>query len=207
MDTAVMEYTAEDLIAHKLQRAGILIAKPKFDQKGADLLGLLKVADGANFCRIQCKGRSVINSSSSIKIRKDYVKDAFVVFLYVEDGQEEKTHLFAFFKDDIETWSNNETEYTLTIKQSTFPEDLKDHIYSQKTIQRIKAIINSADMNIEWALVAPQAQEVNVQKNGAGILETTIVDKITGVYSAGSPCPGNPDKYEYDPIADVWSAK
>lgn len=34
MDTTLMEYTAEDLIAHKLQRAGILISKPKFDREG-----------------------------------------------------------------------------------------------------------------------------------------------------------------------------
>ena len=50
MDPSVMEYTAEDLIAHKLTRSGFLVAKPRFDQEGADLLAFLKVKDGAKFC-------------------------------------------------------------------------------------------------------------------------------------------------------------
>lgn len=74
MDTTLMEYTAEDLIAHKLQRAGILISKPKFDREGTDLIALMEVKGGAIFCRIQCKGRSLIKSeSSSIKIPQKYV--------------------------------------------------------------------------------------------------------------------------------------
>jgi hypothetical protein len=32
MDTAKIEYTAEDLIAHYLQKNGLLVAKPKFDR-------------------------------------------------------------------------------------------------------------------------------------------------------------------------------
>lgn len=51
-DITVMEYTAEDFIAHKLQRSGFLVAKPKFDQDGADLHAFLDVKDNAKFCRI-----------------------------------------------------------------------------------------------------------------------------------------------------------
>jgi hypothetical protein len=69
----------------------------------------MEVRDGAKFCRIQCKGRSLINSlSSSIKIPKKYVTGSFVVFLFVEDGNEERTHLFVFFRDDIQKWNLNE---------------------------------------------------------------------------------------------------
>ena len=87
MDTTVMEYTAEDLISHKLQRHDILVAKPKFDQEGADLLGLLGVSDGAKFVRIQCKGRSLVNSDhSTVDVPMPYVTDGFVLFLFVETG-------------------------------------------------------------------------------------------------------------------------
>ena len=73
MDTTHMEYTSEDLISHKLQRSGILISKPKFDREGTDLIALMQVKDGTRFCRIQCKGRSLVNSSSSsIEIPKEY---------------------------------------------------------------------------------------------------------------------------------------
>ena len=43
----------DDFLAHKLQRSGLLVAKPKFDRDGTDLIALMEVADGAKFCRIQ----------------------------------------------------------------------------------------------------------------------------------------------------------
>ena len=101
MDTTYLEYTAEDLIAHKLQRGGLLVAKPKFDRDGTDLIALMEVADGAKFCRIQCKGRTLINSNNSnVKIPKEYVKGAFVVFLYVDIGEREP-HIFCFSTEQI----------------------------------------------------------------------------------------------------------
>lgn len=78
MDTTKLEYTAEDLIAHTLQRSGILIAKPKFDREGAGLLAFAELADGVKFCRIQCKGRTLIDSNSSIKIPTFYVSPSLV---------------------------------------------------------------------------------------------------------------------------------
>src|SRR5262245_11779958 len=112
MDTTVIEYTAENLISHKLQRAGILVAKPKFDRDGTDLLGLLNVADGARFCRIQCKGRSLLrSSSSSVEIFADYVSNALILFLFVETGDSDTTNLFAFFGSEIrKKWEEAEKE-------------------------------------------------------------------------------------------------
>lgn len=86
MDTSKMEHTAEDLIAYRLQRSDIFVAKPKNDLDGTDLMAYLEMKDGIKFCRIQCKGRAVINSKASIEISKDYVSPGFVVFLYVDNG-------------------------------------------------------------------------------------------------------------------------
>jgi len=120
MDTTHLEYTAEDLIAHKLQRSGLLVAKPKFDRDGADLIALLEVADGAKFCRIQCKGRSLKNSkNSNVKILADYVSGSFFCFLYVDTG-DSKTDIFCFSVTDIKKYWNQKTEnkkkyYSLSI--------------------------------------------------------------------------------------------
>ena len=101
MDTTYLEYTAEDLIAHKLQRGGLLVAKPKFDRDGTDLIALMEVADGAKFCRIQCKGRALINcNNSNVRIPKEYVTGAFFVFLYVDTGGSEP-HIFCFSAEEI----------------------------------------------------------------------------------------------------------
>src|SRR6266850_6387677 len=102
MDTTVMEYTAEDLIAHKLQRAGILVAKPKFDRASTDLPGLLDVDDAARFCRIQCKGRSLVHSSKAdVNVFVDDVSNAFILCLFVATGDSDMTNLFAFFGSEI----------------------------------------------------------------------------------------------------------
>ena len=71
MDTKQMEETAENYISSKLQQADILVAKPKFDLNGTDLLAFTNMVDGVKFCRIQCKGRSLANSgSSNISVKK-----------------------------------------------------------------------------------------------------------------------------------------
>jgi hypothetical protein len=96
-DTTKIANTAEDLIAHKLQRAGILVAKPKFDQDGADLIALLDVKDAAKFCRIQCKGRSLIGSSdSSVSVPINYATDGFVLFLEIDTGDRAEVDLYCF---------------------------------------------------------------------------------------------------------------
>lgn len=226
MDTTLMEYTAEDLIAHKLQRAGILVSKPKFDQEGADLLALIEVRDGAKFCRIQCKGRSLTNSlSTSIKIPKKYITDSFVVFLFVEDGNEDNTHLFTFFKNDMQEWNlNGNDEFVLSITNSRFQESLKDNVFSNSTIERIKDIIRNANTKAELGIIMPQSQtyniranedvvyedsnkKVRVQKSGTGLYETEIINKSTGVSTIGQQCPGNPDDFDYDPSTDIWKAR
>ena len=86
-DTKKLEMIAEDLISHKLQRHDILVAKPKFDRSGGDLLAMLSVEDGARFCRIQCKGRSLYTprSKNKVVIRNEYVTDSFITFLYIDD--------------------------------------------------------------------------------------------------------------------------
>jgi hypothetical protein len=158
-DTTVMEYTAEDLISHKLLRSGILIAKPKFDQNGADLLGLLEVTDGARFCRIQCKGRSLLrSSSSSVEVFKEYVSNAFILFLFVETEDSNATNLFTFFGDEIkETWNQGERDghpvYRVSITASKLNGEWVPYRFNDSRVVNIKQLIANANVTGEFSLL------------------------------------------------------
>ena len=214
-----MEYTAEDLIAHKLQRAGILISKPKFDRDGTDLMGLMEVKGGSRFCRIQCKGRSLINSdTSSIKIPKDYVQGAFVAFLYIDDGNNENTWVYNFFVGDIRNWKlNDKNEYILNLKKSSFTEDLAGHEFSVDSIQKIKDVINKSDVHNEIINITPpsyrsfiahrdKSETVSVEENPLGQFVTTVTNTATGIASTGHFHPGKPGDFERDSLG-IWTAK
>jgi hypothetical protein len=154
-----MEYTAEDLISHKLLRGGVLVAKPKFDQEGADLLGLVAVTDGARFCRIQCKGRSLLASSSAVEVPTQYVTDAFVLFLFVETGDSALTNLFAFFGAEMRrTWAQVDHEgkpaMRLSIKKATFETDLSAYRFTDTRVADIQALIRGANVRGEFAVLA-----------------------------------------------------
>lgn len=145
MDTGKMENTAEDLIAHRLQRAGLLIVKPKFDQNGADLLALLDVSDGAKFCRIQCKGRSLVNSPTAhVEVPVDYVTDGLVVVLYIETGAGSEPHLYCFLGSEIRSkWTRRGENYVLYITRSRLEADFASYTLDDSRMGEIKkAIIN-----------------------------------------------------------------
>lgn len=154
MDNSVFECTAEDLVAHKLQRAGILVAKPRFDQQGADLLGLLKVKDGARFCRVQCKGRTV-RTRAKVEVSASYVTTGFVLFLFVETGDTEVTHLYCFFAADFaQRWSKRRDKFVLSLKAATFEEELHAYVASSSRVALIKGIIQSTDVAKEFVYVS-----------------------------------------------------
>jgi len=165
MDTTIMEYTAEDLIAHKLQRGGILVAKPRFDREGADLLAFQTVNDGAKFCRIQCKGRSLINSKGShVDVPKKYLSTGFLLFLFVETGQQEETHLFCFTSDDIRTnWHTHEDNYRLLISDSRLRTDFEAFAFNDQKIEQIKNIIKQTNIGQEMQKVIYGRAEVTLE--------------------------------------------
>jgi hypothetical protein len=151
MDTIRLSNVAEDLISHKLQRAGMLVAKPKFDQAGTDLLAFVEIGDGVKFCRIQCKGRSVVKRGSSIEIPEAYVTNGFVFVLYVETGLKERGDLFCFFSNDIRQWRKNKHgKYQLAVPRFSVDEKLAFYRFDDSKIQLIKSVIRSAEMSGEF---------------------------------------------------------
>lgn len=163
VDTTVMEYTAEDLISHKLLRRKILVAKPKFDQEGADLLAFSEFKDGAKFIRVQCKGRTVSARSSRIDIPCKYLDGedpGFLVFLFVEDGEFDQTNLFCFFPEDIKGWEvkdiKGKDNYRLSISKTNFKDDFKNNTFDDQRIPDIKNLIESTNFENELEMLYPQ---------------------------------------------------
>jgi len=151
MDTSTLENIAEDLISHKLQLYGLLVAKPKSDRFGTDLLVFSEIADNVKFCRIQNKGRSFRGSpTSNIKICKNYVTNGFLCVLYLEFNDNFQD-LFIFFPNEIRNWNlNSNDEYQLNLSKSTASEQLKRFRFESSKIGLIKMLIKNAETQGEF---------------------------------------------------------
>jgi len=152
MDYSLLEHIAEDLISHKLQQNGLLVAKPKSDRMGTDLLAFAEILDNVKFCRIQCKGRSLKNTKNSeIKIPKEYVTNGFIVILYLEYNDNENIQeLYIFFPSDIEQWKvtpHKEYKLNLSLKSQ---KRLNQYKFDSTKADSIKALIKNAETNGEF---------------------------------------------------------
>ena len=150
LDTSQLENIAEDTISSRLQQSGILVAKPKFDILGTDLLAFLEMRDGIKFCRIQSKGRSFSSPNSNVKIPKSYVSNGFVVFLYLDYG-ESGQELYMFISTDIEQWNiNAKGEYQLLLSANTAKSNLDFFKFDSSKVQILKSIIETAETSGEF---------------------------------------------------------
>jgi hypothetical protein len=166
MSTSSLEHIAEDLISHVLQRHKVLVAKPKFDHNGADLLALLDVEDGAKFCRIQCKGRSLVKTKKShITIPTDYVTDGLVVVLYIEDNEDAEIaerKMFCFFGNDIRQWPKSRKDYRLSFSKDSYKTKLTQHIFCNQTADKIRKAIIDVNVNGEFKSMGHGYAEISL---------------------------------------------
>lgn len=160
MDTSHLEYVAEDLIAHRLQQAGLFVAKPKFDAEGTDLVAFREMADGVKFCRIQCKGRTLKGRTSNVKIPTSYVTRGFIVFLYIE-GDTYTGDLYCFFESEIKTWPlDNDSKHTLNLAPSNYKSELARYTFDKSKIDVILDLIQSAEISGEFKHVSHASMNV-----------------------------------------------
>ncbi len=156
MDMTKREKTAEYAIASTLTRQALLIAKPYFDQRGADLLGFLHICGGAKFCRIQCKYRQ---AGSRVEIPVHYVPGAFVCIAYVVPKEtvatDATTHaLYCFFPDDIRQWNKHSGHYALSLPNySTCIERFKDNVLDEKNYDRLCRLIQESTVQDEMGML------------------------------------------------------
>lgn len=86
-DTRSPELTAESRLVSDLMPIGILVAKPYYEQMGADLLGFMAAAPNGCICRIQSKYRDC-TKRAKVEIPAEYVEDAFLLYLHLVVGEE-----------------------------------------------------------------------------------------------------------------------
>lgn len=163
-DTAHLEHTTEDYVSFKLQHAGFLIAKPKFDRDGTDLIALLSVKDGAKFGRIQCKGRSLKkHKSTNIKVPCEYVIGPFFVFVYID--YEPSDNLFVFFREDIKKWKKSKSEYVLNITRTYISDNvLNEYLFSDSKIELIKTAILRTTSDLEKEMFRLLSMSIKADK-------------------------------------------
>ena len=229
MDTEHLKQIAEQHISATLLRAKILVAKPLFDINGTDLLGFTTVSDGAKFCRIQSKLRSLLKSddTASITIPKDYVQGAFVVLLCVNVTPDPARPLptYCFFVNDIEQWTCNESgKYVLSFTAKNFKDKLAPHELDEARVAAIIAMLAASDAKREWSYVGSggitfggsvPTGHLQVLVDNAKYFASVVHDKkgkrtvVREVESGrewqGLDCPGSPVDYEYDPEHNSWT--
>jgi hypothetical protein len=152
MDT--IEHEAVSATAHVLFRNGFLVAKPEPDIKGTDLLAFMEMADGAKFCRLQVKGRSLPNRGSrNLKIPCSYVTNAFAVALYVVDGAER--HHYCFLASDVWAWkrTRDQSAYRLNLTKATYRDKFKAFVFDEARIGLIRVLISQAEFHKEFRVL------------------------------------------------------
>jgi len=156
MDTSKSEHTSESAIASVLQARGLLVAKPYFDQRGADLLGFRHICGGAKFCRIQSKYRQ---AGSHISIPAHYVPGAFVCIAYVvpklgSDKDLTKHALYSFLSEDIMQWNLNAGNYVLSLPSfETCTKLFKNSVLDDRNFERLCRLIDESTVQDEMRML------------------------------------------------------
>jgi hypothetical protein len=156
VDTAQKEKIAENAIASILSSRGLLVAKPYFDQRGADLLGFLHICGGAKFCRVQVKYRQ---AGSNIEIPVHYVPGAFLCVVYLvpkeEVDNDATTYAFyCFFPDDIRQWHKHSGSYILSLPGfETCIIKFKDKILDERSFERLHHLIQESTVQDEMGML------------------------------------------------------
>lgn len=156
MDTSQSENTAEHAIASILSARGLLVAKPYFDQRGADLLGFRHISGGAKFCRIQRKYRQ---AGSSISIPVHYVPGAFTCIAYVvpkkgSDKDLTKHAMYCFLSEDIKQWNKNSGNYVLSLPSfETCAQLFNDKVLDDRGFERLCRLIDDSTIQDEMGML------------------------------------------------------
>jgi hypothetical protein len=161
VDTKQLENIAEDRISHELSNANLLVAKPRFDQQGTDLVAFMEMRDGVKFCRIQCKGRNITRSNCSIRIPSSYVSNAFIVVLYLDIGS--SRNLYCFFASEIQEWrKTRDDQYQLSLNASNAEVKLAPNLLGPPRLEQIKSMIRRADVSGEFGRLVCGRATLNV---------------------------------------------
>ncbi len=154
MDTKRLEQIGETFIVSRLLDVGVLVAKPFFDQAGADLIGFTSIDDKTKFCRIQCKYRE-LKKVTSVQIDSKHVVGAYVLFLYVKAA--DQRHFYCLLPADVKRLFESKTApsktcFQLSITKKTLMALEKDKSisFTEEKVAAISELIKLSSPEAEF---------------------------------------------------------
>lgn len=115
MDTKPLELEALNYIESMVARYGFHYCFINYDENGGDFFIIQEI--DSNLCthlRCQSKGRSIFPNTSSIELKKHYVSDDFLVFVYLKPEDLDCVATYLFTGKDIKAkWKDHSDSYSL----------------------------------------------------------------------------------------------
>lgn len=157
-DNKPLEQEALSFSTYKVSKYGYKFSLPNFDKNGGDFFIEEALADGLHkIITCQSKGRNITDNNSNVKIHTSYVKDSFLLFLYLkDDNNDSEDTLFIFNREDIQNWEVKSDNYYLNIPQnyldnSIFSGNKFDRANSKKIADSLSSINSS--IKIEYKTI------------------------------------------------------
>lgn len=147
-DNKPLEGEALDLSTYKTSKYGFKFTHPNSDVDGGDFF-ITEEFTSELFKIINCqsKGRNISYNNSNVKIHQNYVKENFLLFMYLKDEKHDDETIFLFTKNDIEKWPIMNDHYYLNIpKNSIDSEIFKDYKFDRTKSKIISEILNQIDI-------------------------------------------------------------
>jgi len=152
MDNKPLEHEALNCATSKVARYGYKFSHPNFDKDGGDFFIVEELADNVQkVITSQSKGRNITDNNSNIKINTRYVKDNFLLFLYLkDDNYDNDDTIFIFTKENIEHWEIKKDYYYLNIPQDSLDKSLfLKNKFDKANSKLIAEILTKTDIDIK----------------------------------------------------------
>ncbi len=154
VDNKPLEEQAEAYLKSMLLKYNFNVTKPSFDKNGIDLL-IIDRPDKklTKTLKVQSKGRSLGKRGTNVTIPVSYVTDEFILFIYIDKGDETNL-LYMFTRYDIESWSKNNKSYTLSItKKLLNSEEMDKRKFNNSKVDELRAILTAAEIKTYTTII------------------------------------------------------
>lgn len=155
MDNKPLEKEALDLIKSRVAKYNFNYSEPNYDKDGVDFF-ILEECGNNIFKAINCqsKGRDISIRNSQIKIKKNYVQDDFILFLYLKNDNLDEEPIYLFLKEDITNWKVNDESYCLNIpKDSIERKKIEKYYFNKKRSCLINEMLLKTDRNVKSTFI------------------------------------------------------
>ncbi|MUV04319.1 hypothetical protein GN157_11420 [Flavobacterium rakeshii] len=157
-DNKPLEQEALSCATFKVSKYGYKFSHPNFDKNGGDFFIEEELADGLHkIILCQSKGRNITENNSNLKIHTNYVKDNFLLFLYLkDDNYDNEDTLFFFTREDIQKWEIRNENYYLNIQKNSLDNSIfASNKFNKTNSEKIADILQNinAGKKIEYKTI------------------------------------------------------